>query len=147
MAEQQVGRIEFGKDGTDKAARPSFDNLKVSAPSDDSKIDQMLQAAKKAQPNLWRRTEQVARVLDPAAWSDDWVLHGDEQASLYSARQKYLRAASITKAQEVLKVLGVNTDTDWMDILRIMGEREVAGENEQAGVPDSNPRVSNESLA
>ena len=85
-------------------------------------IDDMLRIAKQVQPNLWRRTEQVARIIDPSAFCDDWVCDNPDQQELHHLKLKYMQSNAMCRAQEVLKVLGVNTDTDWYEILTRMAK-------------------------
>ncbi len=82
-----------------------------------SAIDDTLRIAKEVQPDLWARTEQVARIIAPEAFDQDWVIHPPEAATLHAARLACMRATAMSKAQDVLKVLGVNTETDWFEIL------------------------------
>ncbi len=80
-------------------------------------IEKTLIAARKVQPELWKRTEQVARIIDPAAFVDGWVVRPEDSRKAHEARIGYMRAVAMHKAQEILKVLGVNTDADWYAIL------------------------------
>ncbi len=86
-------------------------------------IDDVLRIARKVQPDLWCRTEQVARIIDPAAFDDDWIIDPPSAARLHEAKLKYMQAAAMSKAQDVLKVLGVNTETDWLAILQRLAEK------------------------
>ena len=89
----------------------------------ESSVDAALRLARELRPDLWQRTEQVARIIDPAAFAEGWVLDDRETRELYDARQRYMRSSAMVKAQDVLCYLGVNVDTDWYEILnRIAGE-------------------------
>jgi hypothetical protein len=80
-------------------------------------VDRMLRIAREQRPDLWARTEAVARIIDPAAFQDDWIVDPPESARLFAAKLAYLRSNAMGRAQEVLQYLGVNTDHDWHDIL------------------------------
>jgi hypothetical protein len=86
-------------------------------------VDKMLKIAREQRPDLWARTDAVARIIDPAAFADDWVIDPPEAARLHALKLALLRATARSKAQEVLKYLGVNTEHDWYDILTRMAER------------------------
>jgi len=88
-----------------------------------SVVDDTLRLAREAQPDLWTRTEAVARIIAPEAFEDDWIVHPPEYARLHALRLRVLRAHAMGKAQAVLAYLGVNTETDWYAILtRFAGE-------------------------
>lgn len=80
-------------------------------------VDAMLRLAKAQNPDLWARTDSVARIIDPAAFVDDYVFSDDEARALTESRIEYQRAVAMHKAQEILKFLGVNTDPDWFNLL------------------------------
>ena len=82
----------------------------------------MLAAARTAQPDLWDRTERIARIIDPAAFSEIAVQPAERQHDV-DVRLDYMRSIAMSKAQEVLRALGVNTDTDWDTILSLMTKR------------------------
>jgi hypothetical protein len=92
--------------------------------STDSSIDRMLRAARESQPDLWKRTESVARIISPEAFADDgWTVVEPESARrLHERRMRLVKAAAMSKAQAVLTFLGVNTDADWFDILQRMAK-------------------------
>ena len=90
--------------------------------STDKTVDDMLRIARQVQPNLWKRTEQVARVIDPAAFCEDWVCDDPSQQELHHLRLQCLRSSAMSRAQDVLRVLGVNTDADWYEILTRMAK-------------------------
>lgn len=92
-----------------------------------SAVEACLRAARKVHPDLYERTELVARVIDPAAFADDFIVEPESAKRLHESRQRLMRAIAMSKAQEVLKVLGVNTDTDWLEVLT-----EMASEDPQA---------------
>lgn len=86
-------------------------------------IDRMLRISREIQPNLWERTEHVAKIIDPSAFMDDWVITPPEREALMRAKLSCLQAAAMKKANEILTYLGVNTETDWYSILgRLAGE-------------------------
>ena len=81
-----------------------------------SSIDKALQLARERHPDLWERTDMIARIIDPAAFT--WMTTNDSKAQRrLDTKQKYLRARARSKAHDVLHALGVNTDTDWLYIL------------------------------
>lgn len=89
-------------------------------------IEEMLRTAREVQPDLWARTEQVARIIAPEAFVDDWIIHPPEAEKTHRLKLELMRATAMRKPQDVLSVLGVNTETDWCAILgRMAGEREV----------------------
>lgn len=83
-----------------------------------SPIEKTLRAAKKVQPDLWRRTQGIAKIIDPGAFAEGWVIHPEDVARVFKSRRKVEQANAMHKAQEVLKFLGVNTDTEWFEILK-----------------------------
>jgi len=85
-----------------------------SLPSD---VDRMLRIAREQRPDLWARTEAVARIIDPSAFADDWLIDPPEAARLHRLKLEVLRGNAVRRAQEVLQYLGVNTECDWYDIL------------------------------
>jgi hypothetical protein len=85
--------------------------------------EQIMQFAREAQPDLWARTEAVARIIDPSAFADDWIIHPESAARLHSLKLKVLQDNAMRKAQDVLTYLGVNTETDWYEILTRLAER------------------------
>ena len=87
----------------------------------DASIDAMIKAAKESNPDLWNRTELVARIISPEAFVDA-ICHPEELQKLHLSRQKYMVSIAMSKAHDVLKALGVNTDTDWYDIMRRIAE-------------------------
>ena len=81
-------------------------------------IDDMIRAAKEVQPDLWKRTEGVARIIDPGAFEDGWtIVEPASAARLHEKRLKLQQATAMRRAQEVLAYLGVNTEADWFAIL------------------------------
>lgn len=91
----------------------------------ESTIDAVLRLAKQIQPDLWKRTRAVAKIIDPAAFSTDWIVTPESARRLHRTRQRYMQAAAMVKAQEILRVLGVNTDADWYEIIsRLAREKE-----------------------
>lgn len=85
-------------------------------------IEAMMRAARASNPDLWERTEAVARIIAPEAFMDDWVIHPPESARLHALRLKVLQGNAMLKAQDILAYLGVNTDADWYDILKRLAE-------------------------
>lgn len=98
-----------------------------------STIDDMIRAAKAVQPDLWKRTEGVARILAPEAFEDNsWVIVEPVSAKqLHEARLKLQRANAMRKAQDILAFLGVNTEPDWYAILTKLSEAGGASEDRQ----------------
>jgi hypothetical protein len=90
----------------------------------ETSVEEMLRLAREQRPDLWRRTEAVARIIDPSAFADDWVIEPPEVARLHRLKLEVMRGNATRKAQEVLQYLGVNTEHDWYDILtRMAGGR------------------------
>lgn len=85
-------------------------------------IDRMLRAAREAQPDLWARTESVARIIDPAAFVDGWVITPESASRLHESKLRFMRANAMTRAQAVLEYLGVNVQADWYAILTKLAE-------------------------
>lgn len=83
-------------------------------------VNEMLRVAREVQPDLWRRTEQVARIIAPEAFDEDWIVEPPESKRLHLLRLHMMQATALSKAQSVLQVLGVNTETDWHEILTRM---------------------------
>lgn len=83
-------------------------------------VDDVLKVAREKHPDLWGRTDQVARIIDPAAFAGDWIVTDDHAKKVIKAKQEYMKAVAISKAQSILRFLGVNTDADWYEILDSM---------------------------
>ena len=96
-----------------------------------SDVEKMIAIAREVQPDLWRRTEQVARIIDPGAFVEGVVIHPDISRRRFDAHQKYQRAIAMRRAQEVLCFLGVNTETDWLEILTRLAQQD--GQDEEKG--------------
>lgn len=88
-----------------------------------SSIEQLMKAARASNPDLWERTESVARIIAPEAFDEGWIIHPPESAALHRARLRVLQGNAFKKAQDVLAFLGVNTEADWFDILTRMADR------------------------
>jgi hypothetical protein len=89
-----------------------------------SDIDEALRIARELRPDLWERTEAVARIIDPAAFAGGWtIVEPASAARLHEARVAYQRSNAMLRAQEILAYLGVNTETDWFTILTRLAER------------------------
>lgn len=86
-------------------------------------VERMLEIAKAQRPDLWARTEAVARIIDPSAFADDWIIEPPSAARLLTLKLEFLRANAMRRAQEVLQYLGVNTEQDWYDILTKLAQR------------------------
>ena len=84
-------------------------------------ILEMFALARESNPDLWARTEGVAKIIDPGAFATDYVIWPEENARTFELRQNYMRAVAMGKAQEVLRYLGINTATDWLYILERIG--------------------------
>ena len=89
-------------------------------------MDEMLALARESNPDLWARVEGVAKIIDPGAFLTDHVIWPEENARTFEIRQQYMRACAMKTAHEILKYLGINTDTDWLYILERLGETERA---------------------
>ena len=88
---------------------------------------QIVRHAREVQPELWERTDAIARIIDPAAFAEGWTCHSGDSAKVLNARLKYHQSVALSKAQDVLRYLGVNTEADWYEILqRIAKEQNVA---------------------
>ena len=92
----------------------------------ESTIDTTLRLAREVQPDLWKRTEAVARIIDPSAFASGWIISPASAAKLHAARLAYLRSNAMRRAQDVLEYLGVNTQTDWFTILRRLAQEKAA---------------------
>ena len=90
---------------------------------EDGRIDAVIEAARKAQPVLWNRMEAVARVIDPGAYAEVQIDPPD-RARRYAVKQRYMRAIALHTAQQVLQVLGVNTETDWLAVMAILADQD-----------------------
>ena len=86
-------------------------------------IDAMIKAARESQPDLWNRTELVARIISPEAFVDA-VCFPKPLQRLHDSRQKHMTSIAMSTAQQVLRALGVNTEADWHDIIRRMASKE-----------------------
>lgn len=93
-------------------------------------IDDVLRAARELRPDLWARTEAVAKIIAPEAFMDDWVVEPESGARLLAAKLAYLRAVAMRKAQDILEYLGVNTEADWMEILSRIAEQKIEAPSE-----------------
>jgi hypothetical protein len=87
-----------------------------------SDIDKALQIDHALRPNFYDRAEAIARIIDPAAFADDWIIEPEHSAKLHALKLNYLRGVAMRKAQDVLEYLGVNSEVDWMEILTRMAE-------------------------
>jgi hypothetical protein len=74
-------------------------------------------AARTLRPDLWKRVDAVARIIDPAAFMDDWIVEPESAAKLHKARLGVQRANATARAHRILEYLGVNTSTDWHQIM------------------------------
>lgn len=88
----------------------------------ESTAEQVMRFARDVNQELWSRTENVAKIIDPSAFMTDWVITPKESADLHAARLKYKQAVAMEKAHQILHYLGVNTDTDWLEILSRIAE-------------------------
>ena len=85
-------------------------------------MSEMLALARESNPELWTRTEGIARIIDPPAFATDYIILPEENARTFELRQEYMQAIAMGKAHDVLKYLGINTDTDWLYILERIGD-------------------------
>ena len=79
-------------------------------------IDKIIEIYAEQHPDVWKRTQEIARLIDPAAFSDARV-HPADAERLHRSRLRYMQAVATSRAQDILKYLGVNTDVDWLEIL------------------------------
>ncbi len=87
-------------------------------------VSDVLRVARELRPDLWERSEAVAKIIDPGAFATDWIIEPAEAAEMHRLRLELLKANAMCKAQEILRYLGVNTDADWYEILtRLAKER------------------------
>lgn len=89
----------------------------------ETSIEEMLQIARELRPDLWDRTESIAKIIAPEAFVSDWIIPDERLAAVHNAKLKYMRSVAMSKAQTVLEYLGVNTETDWHEILTRMVAR------------------------
>ena len=89
----------------------------------ESVIEATLRVAKKVQPDLWKRTQAVAEIIDPAAFAKGWIINDEAARKSIASRRLLDQATAMHKAQEILHYLGVNTETDWAEILKRLGDR------------------------
>lgn len=94
---------------------------------DKQTIDDVLRVARELRPDLYERTERVARIIAPEAFAEGWVIHPPDMAKLHALKLKLMQAVAMSKAQAVLEYLGVNTDTDWYAILTRMADERQDG--------------------
>ena len=88
-----------------------------------TEIEKIMTQYKEKYPELWERTELIARIIHPDAWSK-WNCAGEYHQKLSDARLKYMRSAARVKAQEILCAMGINTDVDWVYLLTEQAKRE-----------------------
>lgn len=85
-------------------------------------IDDALRTAKELHPDLYQRTEDVARIIDPGSFGTPWTCSDPDAQRLMDARRKLLQANAMATAQRILEYLGVNTNVDWLEILTRMAK-------------------------
>ena len=85
-------------------------------------VVEALRIAKELRPDLYERTEAVACIIDPVAFGQPWECSDPEHQKLADARRKLMQANAMSTAQRVLEYLGVNTSTDWYEILSRMAK-------------------------
>ncbi len=81
------------------------------------KINDVLRKARKMHPDLFERTELVARIIDLSAFAEGWVTDDKKSQRLMDLRLKYQQVVAMRKAHDVLTFLGVNTRVDWRKLL------------------------------
>lgn len=81
-----------------------------------SAIDEAMRLYRERHPDAFARADVIARIIDPAAYSA-WTASDGRTQELMNLRQDYMRSVALNKACEILRVLGVNMDCDWMDVL------------------------------
>ena len=83
-----------------------------------SSVDELLAKAREQNPDLWKRTDDIARIIDPGAFLEGPVTtEPPELADNIRSKLAYQRAVAEHKAHEILKYLGVNMDVDWFSLL------------------------------
>jgi len=80
-------------------------------------IEDLLARAKARYPDLWQRTEAIARIIDPGAFAEGAILTDEEGHDLFEARRRYMQAVAFNRAHEVLAYLGLNEPVDWLQLL------------------------------
>ena len=93
-------------------------------------IERALDAARETHPDLWDRTEAIARIIDPSAFLDGWrlsALRTPANIKSFETRLAYMRTIAMSKAQEVLYFLGVNTTADWETIMTRILDKDLKG--------------------
>lgn len=88
-------------------------------------VDQALRIARKLRPNLYERTVEVAKIIDPVAFGTPWTCSDPKQQKLEDTRRSLQQANAMATAQQVLKYLGVNTELDWYTILTEMAKEDL----------------------
>lgn len=92
-----------------------------------SDIEEVLKIDKSLRPNYYRRTEDIARIIDPGAFADGVVTPPDA-ARLHLLRQRVLQGNAMRKAHDILEYLGVHSEANWFAILTQLAERAKGGE-------------------
>ena len=60
-------------------------------------IDEMIEKAKELHPDLYSRAESIAKIIDPAAFLDGWIVTNKETQELTKTRNKYNQSVAFHK--------------------------------------------------
>ena len=88
-----------------------------------SDIERVLKIDRELRPNLYARTEDIARIIDPGAFVMLLEGYSTVPSPLAITHQVYGQAVAYQKAAAVLEYLGVNTRADWWAIMTRLSTR------------------------
>lgn len=97
-----------------------------------SDIQRVLDIDRRLRPEQYAKADAIARIIDPGAFAE-WYDGVGPDAKLvdFGVRQKYMQSAAMTKAFDVLKVLGLEPEEfDWAPVLT-----ELARGTSEGGAP------------
>lgn len=89
-----------------------------------SNIEKIVEIDRRLRPEVYEKCDAIARIINPAAFADNWTVQPEEHAALVSARLSYQRAVALSQAHEILKYLGLSSAVDWGEILTRLAERD-----------------------
>jgi len=98
-----------------------------------SDIDEVVRIDREIRPDIYKKADGVARIIDPAAFQDNWTIHPKDHERIFKSRLKYQRAVAISKAHEILRYLGLSEAVDWGEILSRLAADPVPQETEGEG--------------
>lgn len=81
-----------------------------------SDIDRIIEIDKSLRPNYWAHSENIARIIAPEAFIDDYVIEPPEARATVEARLQLLQYAAIRKAHDIMVYFGIDCDADWTAI-------------------------------